>query len=169
MIDVDVVVTCSTGTYIARWREISARPRRGGHLTTLRRTRVGSFDLTAARTLEQLDQHLAWLPLDRVCGDLFPRHTLTTDEAQTFRHGGSTDWPSAIPAQTLSLSSRLTRACSVSPTIRTDAPHRCVAARLVLGPNGTACSPPAHTCSARVNIGLEHSDQGVSAECRRSP
>ena len=98
VIDVDVVVTCSTGTYIrALARDLGAGLGVGGHLTALRRTRVGTFDLTTAHTLEPLDQHLAWLPLDQVCGDLFPSHTLTTDETQTFRHGGSTDWPSAIP------------------------------------------------------------------------
>ncbi len=46
VLDVDVVVDCSSGTYIrALARDLGARLGCGGHLTALRRTRVGGFDL----------------------------------------------------------------------------------------------------------------------------
>ena len=49
VIDVDVEVTCSSGTYVrALARDVGADLGVGGHLTALRRTRVGPFDLTAA-------------------------------------------------------------------------------------------------------------------------
>lgn len=47
--DLDVVIDCSTGTYIrALARDLGAALGVGGHLTALRRTRVGPFELTAA-------------------------------------------------------------------------------------------------------------------------
>ena len=49
MIDVDVEVTCSSGTYVrALARDVGADLGVGGHLTALRRTRIGPFDLSAA-------------------------------------------------------------------------------------------------------------------------
>jgi tRNA pseudouridine55 synthase len=54
-VDVDVEVDCSSGTYIrALARDLGTALSVGGHLTRLRRLRVGRFDLTQARTLEQL-------------------------------------------------------------------------------------------------------------------
>src|SRR4051812_23547756 len=53
--DLDVVVDCSSGTYIrALARDLGAALGVGGHLTALRRTRVGPFTLAQARTLETL-------------------------------------------------------------------------------------------------------------------
>jgi len=50
-IDIDVEVTCSTGTYIrALARDLGAGLGVGGHLTALRRTRVGPF--TGAEAIE---------------------------------------------------------------------------------------------------------------------
>ncbi|MDU3567912.1 MAG: tRNA pseudouridine(55) synthase TruB, partial [Cutibacterium avidum] len=49
VIDVDVEVTCSSGTYVrALARDVGAGLGVGGHLTALRRTRIGPFDLNAA-------------------------------------------------------------------------------------------------------------------------
>ena len=46
MLDVDVVVDCTTGTYIrALARDLGAAFDVGGHLTALRRTAVGPFDI----------------------------------------------------------------------------------------------------------------------------
>lgn len=54
-IDVRVEVECSSGTYVrALARDLGDRLGVGGHLTALRRTRVGPFDLAAARTLDEL-------------------------------------------------------------------------------------------------------------------
>ena len=48
VLDVDVTVTCSAGTYIrALGRDLGAALGVGGHLTMLRRVRVGAFDAQA--------------------------------------------------------------------------------------------------------------------------
>ena len=62
VIDLDVTVDCSSGTYIrALARDLGELLGVGGHLTALRRTRVGSFGLDDAKTLDQLrdEQSLA--------------------------------------------------------------------------------------------------------------
>ena len=54
--DLDVAVECSSGTYVrALARDLGAALGVGGHLTALRRTRVGPFTLAHARTLEALE------------------------------------------------------------------------------------------------------------------
>ncbi|MGL4175249.1 MAG: tRNA pseudouridine(55) synthase TruB [Dermatophilaceae bacterium] len=55
VLDVDVAVTVSSGTYVrALARDLGAALGTAGHLTALRRTRVGGFHVTAAHRLEQL-------------------------------------------------------------------------------------------------------------------
>src|SRR5262249_54449093 len=55
LLDVDVVVECSSGTYVrALARDAGAALGVGGHLTALRRTRVGPFGEAAALTLDAL-------------------------------------------------------------------------------------------------------------------
>ncbi|BBG00752.1 MULTISPECIES: tRNA pseudouridine(55) synthase TruB [Pseudonocardia] len=54
-LDLDVAVECSSGTYVrALARDLGAALGVGGHLTALRRTRVGPFTLEHARTVEEL-------------------------------------------------------------------------------------------------------------------
>ena len=54
VLDVAVSVTCSSGTYIrALARDLGEALGVGGHLTALRRTRIGGIDLGAAHTLER--------------------------------------------------------------------------------------------------------------------
>jgi tRNA pseudouridine55 synthase len=54
-IDLDVRVVCSSGTYIrALARDLGSALGIGGHLTALRRTRIGAFDVTEALTLDAL-------------------------------------------------------------------------------------------------------------------
>lgn len=54
-VDVDVRVVCSSGTYVrALARDLGAALGVGGHLTVLRRTRVGGFGLADAQTLDDL-------------------------------------------------------------------------------------------------------------------
>jgi tRNA pseudouridine55 synthase len=89
LVDVDLVVDCSSGTYIrALARDIGAALGEGGHLTALRRTRVGRFGLDQARTLDDLAEHprLSY-SLDEACLQSFPRRDLTDDEAEDARHG----------------------------------------------------------------------------------
>jgi tRNA pseudouridine55 synthase len=55
VLDVDVEVTVSSGTYVrALARDLGAALGVGGHLTALRRTRVGTFSLDQAHDLESL-------------------------------------------------------------------------------------------------------------------
>ena len=80
---------CSSGTYIrALARDVGAALGVGGHLTALRRTRVGRFGLDEARTLDALadDPQLSYT-LDEACLLAFPRRDLTADEAESARHG----------------------------------------------------------------------------------
>jgi tRNA pseudouridine55 synthase len=86
--DLDVRVTCSSGTYIrALARDLGAALGVGAHLTALRRTRVGSFDLTSARTLDQLAEELTVVELAVAVAESFPRRDLTADEAVRLSHG----------------------------------------------------------------------------------
>ncbi|SEH84590.1 tRNA pseudouridine synthase B [Mycolicibacterium rutilum] len=89
LVDVDVVVDCSSGTYIrALARDVGAALGVGGHLTALRRTRVGRFGLDEARTLEGLtDTPELSYTLDEACLMSFPRRDLTPAEAEDTRHG----------------------------------------------------------------------------------
>jgi tRNA pseudouridine55 synthase len=55
-LDLDAVIRCSSGTYIrALARDLGTALGTGGHLTALRRTAVGPYDLTQARTLQELE------------------------------------------------------------------------------------------------------------------
>jgi tRNA pseudouridine55 synthase len=87
--DLDVAVECSSGTYVrALARDLGAALGVGGHLTALRRTRVGPFTLDHARTLERLDADPALsLPLDDAVAVAFPRRDLDGPAAQDVRHG----------------------------------------------------------------------------------
>ncbi len=89
LVDVDVDVDCSSGTYIrALARDVGAALGVGGHLTALRRTRVGRFGLDEARTLATLAENpeLSYT-LDEACLLAFPRRELSAAEAESARHG----------------------------------------------------------------------------------
>jgi tRNA pseudouridine55 synthase len=86
--ELDVRVTCTSGTYVrALARDLGRSLGVGAHLTALRRTRVGPFDLVQARTLEQLADDLAVVPLDDAVAAAFPRRELTADEAVALSYG----------------------------------------------------------------------------------
>ena len=105
VVDVDVHVECSTGTYVrALARDLGAALGVGGHLTRLRRTRVGGFDLAQARTLEDLERELRVVPLTEVARQSFPTFAATAEQADRVRHGGAlagTDLGSAGPVAVL--------------------------------------------------------------------
>jgi tRNA pseudouridine55 synthase len=90
-IDVDVEVDCSSGTYIrALARDLGAALGVGGHLTALRRTRVGRFGLDRARSLDDLaEAPRLSLTLDDACLLMFPRRELSAEEALAASHGRS--------------------------------------------------------------------------------
>jgi len=87
-IDLDVTVDCSSGTYIrALARDLGAGIGVGGHLTALRRTRVGAFTIDQAHTLEQLDEQCVIIPLAEVVAATFPRIDVDDETAQQVLHG----------------------------------------------------------------------------------
>ena len=89
VVDLVVVVDCSTGTYIrALARDLGTALGVGGHLTALRRTRVGPFGLDAARTLAQLEEEPRLsLDLDEAALTAFPRRDIDAEQAEGLRHG----------------------------------------------------------------------------------
>lgn len=71
--DVDVDVECSSGTYVrALARDLGAGLGVGGHLTALRRGRVGGFGLDVARTLDELETSFDVVPLATAARAIFP-------------------------------------------------------------------------------------------------
>jgi tRNA pseudouridine55 synthase len=103
--DLRVRVVCSAGTYVRTLAEsIGANLQTGAHLTALRRTRAGAFQLRAAVGLEQLNEMVehgragaALLPLNAALPELLSLH-LTAEDARRVRHGaavggGEQQWP----------------------------------------------------------------------------
>ena len=87
--DVDATVRCSSGTYIrALARDLGSSLGTGGHLTALRRTRVGGYGLDTAKTLDQLAERFEVVPLARAAAAAFGRRDLSADEARRVAHGG---------------------------------------------------------------------------------
>jgi tRNA pseudouridine55 synthase len=102
-LDASVAVRCSSGTYVrALARDLGAALGVGGHLTMLRRTGVGPYDLAAAHRLDELAAasaqpggELPVLPLAAAAAAAFPARPLDAAEARTLSHGGR------LPAQGL--------------------------------------------------------------------
>ena len=91
-LDVDVRVRCSSGTYVrALARDAGAALGVGGHLTGLRRTRVGPFGLDHARTLEELAEDLHLLPIAEAARAGFPSVDLDDQQAADVRVGRALD------------------------------------------------------------------------------
>ncbi len=89
LLDLDAIVRCSSGTYIrALARDMGHQLGVGGHLTCLRRTRVGGYRIEDARTLEQLAERFELVPLAEAAQAAFPRRDLSVDEARRLAHGG---------------------------------------------------------------------------------
>ncbi len=89
-LDLDVEVDCSSGTYIrALARDLGAGLGVGGHLTRLRRTRVGPFTIEQALTLERLTEleDPLTLPLPIAIGAAMPTRSLTEDETRELSFG----------------------------------------------------------------------------------
>jgi tRNA pseudouridine55 synthase len=88
VVDVDVRVVCSSGTYVrALARDLGTGLGVGGSLTALRRTRVGPYALAQARTLEQLSETFEVLPIADAARLAFPVRELSDDEARRLAHG----------------------------------------------------------------------------------
>lgn len=85
LVDLDVRVAVSSGTYVrALARDLGAALGVGGHLTALRRTRVGPFDVAAAA---EEPAATALLGPAEVAGRLFPTAGLDADAARALAQG----------------------------------------------------------------------------------
>ncbi|MFJ4681402.1 MULTISPECIES: tRNA pseudouridine(55) synthase TruB [unclassified Kitasatospora] len=94
VLDLDVTVDCSSGTYIrALARDLGAALGVGGHLTALRRTRVGPYAVESARTLEQLEEKLEVLPIAEAAAAAFPRWDVDAEQARLLSNGMRLDAP----------------------------------------------------------------------------
>ncbi|WP_273412081.1 tRNA pseudouridine(55) synthase TruB [Corynebacterium appendicis] len=81
-VDIDARVHCSSGTYIRSLaRDMGDALGVGGHLTALRREASGPFTLEHARTLDELEDHVALsLTLDEALTTAWPVLEVTADE-----------------------------------------------------------------------------------------
>jgi tRNA pseudouridine55 synthase len=121
-LDLDAVIRCSSGTYIrALARDLGAALGVGGHLTALRRTAVGPYDLAQAHTLQELEDQkrhnpdiersgapvapqlpvlpaptpAPWItPLAEAAAAAFPRLDLTAEDAHRLAQGARLPLPS---------------------------------------------------------------------------
>jgi tRNA pseudouridine55 synthase len=85
--DLEVKVECSSGTYIrALARDLGQALGVGGHITELRRTRVGSFDVSGANVITDLE-NLKLTPLAKAASDLFPTVSLSSEQVIDLVHG----------------------------------------------------------------------------------
>ena len=88
-IQIEIEVTCSTGTFIrAIARDLGATLNVGGHLTHLRRTRVASFGEDVANLFERFKSgDFETLGLIDVARSIFKVRELTLEEAQELSFG----------------------------------------------------------------------------------
>jgi tRNA pseudouridine55 synthase len=94
VVDLVVSVVCSSGTYIrALARDLGAGLGVGGHLTALRRTRVGPYGLDAAKTLDQLQEELTVMPIAEAAAAAFPRWDVDERRARLLTNGVRLDMP----------------------------------------------------------------------------
>lgn len=85
--DLDVVVDCSSGTYVRSLaRDLGAALGVGGHLTALRRTHVGPFDVADAVDIDALDGATPLSPA-HAARSILPVLSVTAEEARDLRHG----------------------------------------------------------------------------------
>jgi tRNA pseudouridine55 synthase len=88
-VDLDVEVDCSTGTYIrALARDLGAGLGVGGHLTALRRTRVGPFGLDLAHTQDALADDFVTVPLALAARATFAHRDVDAEAARILVNGG---------------------------------------------------------------------------------
>lgn len=94
VIDIDATIDVSSGTYIrALARDLGAALGVGGHLTALRRTRIGRFDVASAPTVDALaalvdtGAAIPFIPLDAAAKAALPVLELSDREATELGYG----------------------------------------------------------------------------------
>src|SRR5262245_4774656 len=104
LLDVTAAVRCSSGTYVrALARDLGESLGVGGHLTMLRRTRVGPYGLGQASGLDELAAGLRVIPLAEAAAAAFPVRPLTEAEARSLSHGASLNPAGAGPGPVAAL------------------------------------------------------------------
>lgn len=94
--DLDVLVTCSSGTYVrALARDLGSSLGVGGHLIALRRTRVGGYGLAEACVLPAPDEPGARAPelmtMAAAAARSFPVLAVDADQRVAVSHGAALD------------------------------------------------------------------------------
>jgi tRNA pseudouridine55 synthase len=90
-IALDVVVDCSSGTYIrALARDLGRALGVGGHLTALRRTRIGPFDVASAASVDDIAES-ALVPPAVAAATVVGALAVSGDDARDLRHGKRID------------------------------------------------------------------------------
>ncbi|MFJ4158547.1 tRNA pseudouridine(55) synthase TruB [Microbacterium testaceum] len=90
-IELDVVVDCTSGTYIrALARDLGRALGVGGHLTALRRTRIGAFDAAAAASVDAISEDALVAPAT-AAAVVMSVLAVGDDEARDLRHGKRID------------------------------------------------------------------------------
>ena len=85
LVDFDVVVDCSSGTYIrALARDIGSALGVGGHLTSLRRTAIGNYAIADA---QDLSEDVVLTPLLEATASLYPTHEISEAQVIDVLHG----------------------------------------------------------------------------------
>jgi tRNA pseudouridine55 synthase len=84
-----VQVDCSSGTYIrALARDLGEALGVGGHLTSLRRTRIGNYNLEQSQPLDSLtNESLAVLDVSQAAKQQFRTRALSDQDVIDLRHG----------------------------------------------------------------------------------
>ncbi|MFE1886351.1 tRNA pseudouridine(55) synthase TruB [Streptomyces diastatochromogenes] len=94
VLDLVVSVVCSSGTYIrALARDLGADLGVGGHLTALRRTRVGPYKIDSAKTLDQLQAELTVMPIAEAAAAAFRRWDVDAKRARLLLNGVRLEMP----------------------------------------------------------------------------
>lgn len=92
-IDVDIEVTCSTGTYVrALARDLGERLGVGGHLTLLRRTRVGPFDTPVELADLEARAGSLLVPMDQAARGVFPTWLVGAEQSTAVTRGQRLPW-----------------------------------------------------------------------------
>jgi tRNA pseudouridine55 synthase len=122
LLDVEVAVTCSTGTYVrALARDLGASLGVGGHLTMLRRTRVGGFGIDGAVEItDELDVRAQVIPIGEAMRAAFEWCAVDEAGADALTHGRTIPVPESV----------------TDPTSGRSVPYPADASVAIVGPDG---------------------------------
>jgi len=95
LVDFDISVKCSSGTYIrALARDMGQTLEVGGHLIGLRRTAVASFVIADATAITEEPR---WISLADAASKLFSSYEISSDQERDLRHGKKIELESDEP------------------------------------------------------------------------